>query len=321
MSNINSYKSVLGLLIALICIFYIGRNIDIQYTHSLFVKIDKLFLCIGFISIGFGYYLRIVRWCVILNSTHSKLKIRSCVSTFLLSVTLNNILPLRAGDVCRMVIFPPLMNIRRVHAIASLLIERLMDIITLLTILTLSLTILQSNSDAQKFVGKLNYLMVGFSVLCIFAIVFNRRIALILLKNLRKFWRMKFLKESILNFIFQTLLALKSMLSPSNIGIYAGLSLLIWLCEAGLYYCLIKATDLDLGFMAALIIMAASSLSTVIPSVPGYFGTFHVAISFTLILLGQEIEDTYSLAIIFHSVIWLYTTLPGLIFLHRYKKI
>lgn len=311
MTNI---KAIFALLFAVSGCAYIYHNVDLERTVTLFHQTDPLFLLLGFISLGFGYGLRVFRWSFILNADKPTIKGSSCVSPFLMSITINNILPLQAGDVCRVVIFPERMGLEKAEVAASVLAERALDVFTLLVFAAASLAAIQAYEYAYQTVELIFFSALFALSVTGFTLLFSKSLASnLLIFSKRRANNGHTLTARISAFIGQMFYSLGSLLQLKTALALAVLSLFVWVFEAGLFYFIIKATKLDLGIHAAFLIMSISSLSKLIPSAPGYFGTFHVALTLCFGLLGVEKLDTFSLAIIFHTTLWIFTTIPGLV--------
>ena len=98
-------QSLLGVFISVICLSLIVRKVDL---HSLALALSQFqwpYLINGLILLSLGYCFRIIRWTLMLQAAGSKVKIRTCAAPFLGSIALNNILPLRIGDLVRAFIF------------------------------------------------------------------------------------------------------------------------------------------------------------------------------------------------------------------------
>jgi len=90
-------------------------------------------------------------------------------------------------------------------------------------------------------------------------------------------------------------------------------SMLVWLGEAGLYYSVLLGAGIDGSLLVALLVMAIATLSTLLPSSPGYVGSFHLAAFTAVSLVGDTAARAGSYAVIVHLSLWLPTTLAGVI--------
>jgi hypothetical protein len=66
-----------------------------------------------------------------------------------------------------------------------------------------------------------------------------------------------------------------------------------------------------------MLVMGIANLTTVLPSTPGYVGTFHGAVVLTLVAFDVPREVAGPYAIVMHMVLWLPITLTGGLLLWR----
>jgi hypothetical protein len=89
------------------------------------------------------------------------------------------------------------------------------------------------------------------------------------------------------------------------------ISMLVWEGEAGLFYFVLQGAGVGGSPLVALLVMAVATLSTLVPSSPGYVGTFHVAAFTAISLVGGTAAQAGSYAVIVHLALWAPTTLAG----------
>jgi len=71
---------------------------------------------------------------------------------------------------------------------------------------------------------------------------------------------------------------------------------------------------MELGILPAAILLATTSFAMSVPSVPGYVGTYHVAVVQTLILYGLDKSQAFTYGVVLHLVGFISLTLFGLFF-------
>jgi len=96
-----------------------------------------------------------------------------------------------------------------------------------------------------------------------------------------------------------------------------GLSVLVWLCEAGTLYLLLKGFAIQVPWTASLFVLSILNLGILIPAAPGYVGTFEFFGAASLALYGVGETVAKSFAISAHAVQFIPVTILGLIFLSR----
>ena len=94
------------------------------------------------------------------------------------------------------------------------------------------------------------------------------------------------------------------------------LSAAIWLCYAGVYYACLQAFHLTaayhLAWYVGLVVLVLTTISVVIPSTPGYVGTYHYLCQVALLMFGVPAGEALSFAIVAHALSVLPVTLLGL---------
>jgi len=91
----------------------------------------------------------------------------------------------------------------------------------------------------------------------------------------------------------------------------------VWIIPAVTAWSALKACDLHLPFIAGWTILAFIGLGVSIPSAPGYIGVFHVAAKFATEMFGVSDAQALGYAIIFHALNFVPVTLVGWVFLLR----
>jgi uncharacterized protein (TIRG00374 family) len=263
-------------------------------------------------SLAIDYAVRIQRWAVLLRAGDAEVTGWACTAPFLGSITLNNVLPLRAGDLVRALVFPSAIGVRRVTATASLLLERLVDMLTLLLSLGIGLS-LSPLAHVPEWLGRsVAGLAVGGCV-ALFMIVVLHRPVLKLLASLHAVAERRGASKigGAIAVLSDLTRDAAGMSRPRVLGTLVVLSAIIWVGETGLFWAVLHGLAIDAAFPAALTIMAVATLSTLVPSSPGYVGPFHLAAYSAAVMLGGSPAQAASFAVLAHLGLWLPTTLAG----------
>jgi hypothetical protein len=311
-------KQSIGIIVSVVCLWLVFHDTNVDELKNALANLKWEYVLLGVASLSIDYAIRVKRWALMLQATGANVKSMDCAPAFLGSIALNNVYPLRAGDVVRALVFPAAMGINRVTSTASLVLERLLDLLTLLICFGIGLS-LSSITHIPDWLGKsiLTLSITGGAVL-FFIVAFSKLIVkwLTTLKNyLVAEQHPRF--ANIVSVISDLLSHLKTMAHPRILLSLFLLSMLAWVGEAGLFWALLKGLSIDIPPVGALVIMAIATISTLAPSSPGYAGTFDFAVKMAVVLLGCTPSQGASFAIVVHLGIWLPTTLVGGIALLR----
>jgi uncharacterized membrane protein YbhN (UPF0104 family) len=102
-----------------------------------------------------------------------------------------------------------------------------------------------------------------------------------------------------------------SLGSPRRLAGLIVLSGIAWLLEGGVFLAIAAATGMEGGWGVAYLALAMATLSTLIPSSPGYVGTFHFFAMQAALFFGNTDAKAGVFAILVHLMLWLPTTMAG----------
>jgi uncharacterized protein (TIRG00374 family) len=307
-----SPRQAIGIAISIVCLVLVFRKVDFAELETSLQAFKWHFLAIGLILLASDYQIRIYRWSTMLRAGGANVSTWSCAPPFLGSIALNNVLPLRAGDVVRAFVFPSAIGVRRVTATASLLLERLIDMFTLLASLGIGLSLSPVAHVPEWLANSILILATTVCVALVAVVALNRSIASLI--DWIEAWLLRSKAHKLANSVHVLGELTRNIGQMSRISVLLGLfvqSALIWAGEAGLFWAVLQGLSISSNFPAALTIMAVATLSTLAPSSPGYVGPFHLAAYSAAVMLGGSTSQAASFAVLCHLGLWLPTTLVG----------
>lgn len=221
--------------------------------------------------------LRSWRWSIILRQVQY-VPLRQVVVALLVGYGVNNIIPARLGELFRAEYFKQRYGLSRVWALSSIIIERLLDGIVVTSCLGIGLLLSGATTEQrQVFVGVL--LMAGalFGALLLAALILGGS------SLYRRFERWPKIRDRT-EMVTRGLDILRGKRFPVVIGatilVYVPDTLSIWL--------IVKSVGVTLGFADTLVLVGIASLSTLLPSGPGFLGTLQLAYALTMALVGAS---------------------------------
>lgn len=303
-------KHLIGGGITLLCLFVFFRQVNFSDVLEALTNFHWIYLIFGVVSLAFGYALRIIRWSMMLKATGAGATFGNCSAPFLGSIALNNVLPLRLGDVVRALVFPKSMGITKTTATSSLIVERLIDLMTLLASFSIGLFAIETITISPELKASAVTLASIGGVALSLGFLFSGALG-----SFFSGLAAKADSTSGLSRIYETLAGLlhgfNVMSRPKVLLALLVISMLVWVGEAGLFYFILLGAGVEGSPVIALLVMAVATLSTLIPSSPGYVGPFHLAAFTAISLVGGTATQAGSYAIIVHFALWLPTTLAG----------
>jgi len=235
----------------------------------------------------------------------------------LIGFAANNIFPARLGELIRANYLGYLEDLSPSSAFGTIVIERIFDAFTLLLILTAGLMATTFTDKWLYMAGSLRntglILLLVYVLAVLFLVGFRYKTNLFIALLEKIFF---FLPERPLRGLITIVKNFSQGLVLTNSGLgwvlAAFFSLLLWFT----YLIQIQLVELSIGlslpFISTFLILAMSSFGAMIPSAPGYIGTFHLAVQYGFLFYGIGKEEALSAAIIWHASMYFPTIFFGL---------
>ena len=310
MNTIKTLRFTLSLLVALFFVGLIFRQINFHDFSKAILGTELKLIPLALFALSFGYFCRIHRWHLMLKIENPNLHFRQCLGPFLSSFALNNVLPFRAGDVIRTFAFNKQLGVGSGSVLASLLIERLLDLLLLLTLLAMAILILSINLNYFYSISSAALLAsIFFVLLLIFSPQLIAPIAVFIGKLASRF--IPKYGDVILNEINIGLVLLRLLAKGHVMTRLLAWSTLAWLSEGCMFYLVAKALP-SIDFpISAWLALPVGTLATLIPSTPGYVGTFDYFTVHAMAVMKNTIISSTTYAFLLHILLWFPPTLIG----------
>lgn len=272
-----------------------ASQIDFQKIRVFLRPQDLLTLIILLFS---GYAIRVLRWKILLEAAGIKISFPILYVNFIMSIGINNVLPFRAGDAYRVVGIKG--NVTKTQLFASVVMERIMDLLTLLVMFGIWLS--NENIEWENNIFK-SFIMILVILLGI--ILFTYFLVKRYGKNRGVAGTGADLWCSLEVFLSNLVIQLKNFLDIKILSRTIPLSVIGWIPEVLVFLFVAHGLGINCSFSMAALTHAFATLSTLVPSSPGFFGTYHYAAYY--ILSAYSIDQALILlfAVIVHSILWL----------------
>ncbi|RKZ21407.1 UPF0104 family protein [bacterium] len=309
MDRKNILKILLGTGISILFIFLALRKVNFPELGEAF-KTANYFYLIPVCALTFlAFYLRAFRWRYLLLPVKD-LSPNYLFPPLMIGFMGNYLLPARAGEFIRAYVAGEKAKIPKSAAFATIVFERVLDGLTLLLIGLVVLFI-------HPFPGK--FARMGITALAIYlAVLF----LLLLLLYVPGFFE-KFLvilpekaREKGKRFIQSFSSGLEVMRNPRLLFPSFLYSLAVWGITGFFLYVLFFAYDLKLPLHAAYLTTVIFTIGIMIPSSPGFIGTFHYFVWLGLAVFGVKKEVALSYATLLHFSQFIVVVITGLVFLY-----
>jgi uncharacterized protein (TIRG00374 family) len=305
-------RPIVGFAVTALFVWLLTLQVDARLLRVAFARLSPAYALLGVTFLAAGYFLRIVRWWRLLRVLDSEVRVSACVWPFLVSVAANNLLPFRAGDALRVVGFRRELRAPAMRVLGTLVIERLLDLTMLLAIFFTALLGVPAGVVPEAFV-RVAALLAGVTAAALIGLVLfaghARQLAgWILARPVVPSEAAARLAPHLDN-LLGTLGMLKSPLLSLQL---LGLSAAVWAFEGLVFVTVAAALHVGGAATAPWFALALGTLATLLPSSPGYVGTFDYFAVLGLTAYGADRETATAFAVVVHLVLWLPLTLAGL---------
>jgi uncharacterized protein (TIRG00374 family) len=311
----------LGMLLTLVFLALAFRGVDPAALTRALAQANYWLVIPPVLATATGYLVRAARWRVILASRRP-LRFPRVLSVLVIGFAANNVLPARLGELVRAMLLQRHGGERAASGLATIFVERVADGLTLLLVLVV-LTAADLIPGVPNQFDNLELLtaavFLGLATCIGLALAREQlacRLVELLVRPLPR--RLALLATSIARGILD---GLAGMRRPERLALTALLSLLVWLLEGLSYFGLAAAFNLPLDITQRAVlagtVLVLVNLSIMIPSAPGYVGTFDFVAKGALVLFGIPPETALAYAIVSHALQYVLVTGAGLVFLAR----
>ena len=311
----------IGAVLAIVFLFLFLWNTDFSEMRRALSNAEYIYLLPAVLVFLVGVFFRSLRWQYLLRPLGKFSAIR-LFPLVVIGFMINNVIPARLGIVARAYILGEKEGVSKMAAGGNLVVEQIFDGITLLLFVAIISLFVSLEGWIQNAVYVAAGLFIGALLLCFILAVstrFSNLILIILLRILPR--RLHSSSEKWFNLLVEGLVILRS---PGKLFILLALSMLVWLTEAGTFYVVGFAFDLDQPYYVYILAASVANLAWALLMTQGGVGSFDYALTKALTIsafvpAGVSLAEYEALAkaytIVLHATLLIPMIALGFIFL------
>jgi uncharacterized protein (TIRG00374 family) len=317
-ARVAGLRPVIGLVLTVVFLVLALQRVDLAGFVDELRGVNYVWLVPSALCTLIGYLLRSVRWRAILSEP-ARAPVTTLFPVLIMGFAVNNLLPGRLGEFWRAYLLGRKRNVPKISALASVVVERVFDGLTLIAMLAIVSTFIQLPERGRQ-VELLAEVVFAAATLGVIVLVWKPAIVQVPLRRLLQPIHSRFaswVEERFTRFVD----GLASLRRPEVLLLAAALSAGVWLAEAGSYVVLSRGMRLGLpstievpGIILAVVII---NLGIMIPSGPGYVGTLEFFGTTALGFVGANPQAALALIVVSHVVQYTLVTGLGLVFFAR----
>lgn len=313
-AGLRSRRFWLGLGISVVSLILVFRGVNVQALTSALRTADYVWLLPAIALLAASLALRAVRWRG-LFFPQTGLNLTTLFHVLNISYLANNILPARAGELIRAGLISKRESVSASRALATVVVERVLDGLTLLVILVLLLPVFPVPEWVAR-TGQMAGMAVGAAGLGLLVLSTQRsrsvRWSNTVLEHVPRIDGARWAER-----IGDLVDGLSAVRSPGALVKAGAWSVVVWALSGVAYYCVLEAFNLRLSMMAGFFLLAVTTLVQIVPATPGYVGVFDLVAVEALSIFGVERSLALSCVIVLHAVSYATFSSMGFISLVR----
>jgi hypothetical protein len=308
-----------GVLISAVLILIIVWTVDVRESLRALSEADYRWLGPAFVILGISLGLRAWRWRFLLAPV-KLIATHRLFSAMMIGFMGNMLLPARIGEFIRAYVVGKTQRVSTTASLATVVVERMLDGFTLLAILLATVLWLRFPVESDRLTHYIRTagwmafgLYMGVLVVCILLRLYQdptRRLLLKLLSFLPARWH-----ERAGGLLDAFVHGLEVVRGGWHLVPILGLSVLAWSLQAVCNWLVLLAFGLNLSLGAAFFLVAIQTFGVMIPSSPGFIGTYHAASILALAAYGIGREVALSVAIVLHLLFFIPVIVAGFVYL------
>lgn len=304
---------IIGVSISVFLLVIVFKNIEFDKFWQALLAANYWYLLPTVLLTFACMWIRAMRWQLLFEPI-KKIGIHALFSATMIGFMANNLLPARLGEFVRAYVIGRQEKVAKTASFGTIVVERIFDGLVLLSFLIISFV---TNTTLPAYIVYISYLLGAvyvFALFFLFYLVIRPARALTILDRLMRLVSNRLAQRVgvVIDSFIDGLQILRQ--GPRMIGVLA-FSFLLWLVNGLSIYIALLSFNINLPFVASLLVMAITGFGVTIPSSPGFVGTFHASCVIGLALFSISQTDALSFAIVYHASQFIPITLVGLLYL------
>ena len=311
----HALKLGFGSAVSVFFLYLAFRQVELDKMGQAFKTAHYPLLLIALLVLFVSHWMRAWRHRYFLEPI-KPISTGSLFSALMVGYMANTLLPAHLGELLRAYLIGKKEHIPKASALATIAVERIVDVLCLLILMGVMFIVYPFPREV-RLSGYLTFVFVAALVAFLMALKKRPERVLSAVERVSKP-----LSEKISNKLIELLRSFRDGLVPLKYNYHYAvvtiLSVLLWVCYAGLFFIAFYAFDFvetyNLPWSASLVVLVITTLSIIVPSSPGYVGTYHWLCMVALGLFGVSRSPALSFAIVVYAIGIFPVALLGILF-------
>jgi uncharacterized protein (TIRG00374 family) len=301
-----------GFLVGAVLLYFAFRNVDFVALAGIYSRVNPVYILPFAVAVLLEMLLRSARWRLLLNPS-APVRLWDVFRLQAAGLALNNVLPMRLGEVARATFGAGIFGIPMLTVLATIVVERALDTLVLFLLFAAAAYFGGITGGFMKYDELLWVAFVGL-IAAMGALVFADEI-------ISHHWCSGFFARfprvrAVFERVAMGVKGFHSFRSGALIFLFAAGQ---WLMDAVNYYLIGLAFGLQgtLDFFKCVALVFTGAVAASVPGMPGYFGNFEFTLTKVLYAWGVPKDVGFAYASYCHVLGYLLVTVVGVVFVYQ----
>ena len=299
-------RGTLGIAVSAIAIWILVHSVDIGAALEVLRTASPAWIAVMFVTATFDVAARGARWRALLAPI-APLPYRRVLGYTYIGYLANNVLPARLGELYRSHALGEGEGVSRTTVLGTVVVERVVDTVMVVAIAALSVVVLSARGIMTSAV------LLGLAFVTLLVIGLGLGIAAHRLPGADRVAALVAHRPRLIELARRLHTGLSVAGRPGTMAVALAFSALAWTASITTFLAAGQAIGVELTVAQAALLTSGVALVTIIPSGPGYLGTFELTVVGIASGFGIPRDDAFAMGLLVHLVILLTTSVGGVI--------
>jgi uncharacterized protein (TIRG00374 family) len=299
-------RAAIGIGISLVAIFILIRSVDIGAALQVLATASPAWIAVMLVTTTVDIAARGARWRALLAPI-APLRYRRVLGYTYIGYLANNVLPARLGELYRSHALGEGEGVSRPTVLGTVVVERVVDTVMVVGIAALAVLVLSVRGVMQSAV------LLGLAFVALLVIALGLGMAAHRLPGADRVTAIIAKRPRLLELARRLQEGLQVAGKPRPVAIALGFSAVAWAASTMTFLAAGQSIGLQLTVAQGALLTSGVALATIVPSGPGFVGTFELTVVAIADGLGIPRDSAFALGLLVHVMILATTTIGGVI--------
>jgi uncharacterized protein (TIRG00374 family) len=300
-------RTVLGIGISAIAIWILAQSVDVARTVDVLRTANPAWILLMFGTVLLDVAARGARWRALLAPI-KVLPYRRVLGYTYLGYLANNVLPARLGELVRAHALGKGEGVSRPTVLGTVVVERIVDTVFVVALAALAVLVLGLGGGIMSTAVMLGAGFVGLLVIGLFVAMISHR-----LPGAERVIGVAERYPRLLDLGRRLRAGLAVAGNPGTVARALLFSAAAWTASIATFMAAGRAVGIELSISQGALLSSGVALATIVPSAPGYVGTFELTAVEIAKLFGADPDAAFAMALLAHAMILLVTSVGGVV--------